>query len=171
MKGYVQVYTGDGKGKTTAALGLILRACGAGLRVYLGQFIKKGRFSEIKTLQDRFPEVTVEQYGLGHFIKGDPSPEDIAAATEGLAKLRNAMASGDHDIVVADEANTAVSIGLLPVGDLVALMEAKPPDVELVITGRDADEMVMDRADLISEMRNIKHYIDNGVGARQGIES
>lgn len=171
MKGYVQVYTGNGKGKTTAALGLIVRACGAGLRPYLGQFIKKGDFSEIKTLKDRFPEVTVEQYGLGHFIKGEPTPEDMAAAADGLKKLRDAMLSGDYDIVVADEANSAVSAGLFSADNVLALIDEKPENVELVITGRDADQAVMDRADLVSEMRSVKHYMDDGVGSRPGIES
>lgn len=171
MNGYVQVYTGDGKGKTTAALGLILRARGAGLRVYLGQFIKKGNFSEIKTLRDRFPEVTVEQYGLGHFIRGKPSEKDKAAAAAGLTKLRRAVTSGDYDVVVADEANPAVSVGLFPVDELLALIEAKPAEVELVITGRGADPAVIDRADLVTEMRSLKHYMDKGVVARKGVES
>jgi len=171
MKGYVQVYTGDGKGKTTAALGLILRARGAGLRVYLGQFIKKGDFSEIKSLRERFPEVTVEQYGLGHFIKEEPSPDDIAAAMEGLGKLRTAVLSGDYDIIIADEAGPAVTVGLFPADELVSLIDQKPDEVELVITGRGVDKTVMARADLITEMRSVKHYMDDGVGARQGIES
>ena len=170
MNGYVQVYTGDGKGKTTAALGLIVRARGAGLRVYLGQFIKKGDFSEIKALRNHFPKVTVEQHGLGRFVKGEPSAEDLAAAATGLQKLRDAMGCGDYDVVIADEANSAVSAGLFSAQDLVALIDDKPANVELVLTGRNADRLVIDRADLVTEMKNVKHYKDDGVAARPGIE-
>ena len=171
MTGYVQVYTGDGKGKTTAALGLILRARGADLRVYLGQFIKKGNFSEIKALKKFLPNVVVEQYGLGHFIKGEPSAEDLAVAAEGIEKLRGAMKSGDYDVVVADEINPAVSAGLFPVQDVLALIDDRPEGVELVLTGRNADQLIIDRADLVTEMKNVKHYMDSGVAARPGIES
>ena len=171
MKGYVHVYTGNGKGKTTAALGLIVRACGAGLRVYLGQFIKKRHYSEIKTLKDRFPEVTIEQYGRGCFIKGKPSPQDIKAAQDGMKKLRKAMLSGKHDIVIADEANIAVSFDLFPVEDIIRLIDEKPENVELILTGRGAHRRLIDRADLVTEMKDIKHYLDKGVASRRGIES
>lgn len=170
MQGYVQVYTGDGKGKTTAALGLILRAAGAGLRIYLGQFIKKGRFSEIRTLADRFPDVTIEQYGRGRFVRGAPSPEDIAAAREGLDRLRRAMLDKAYDIVIADEINTAVDIGLFPVADLLMLLEDRPPEVELVLTGRHAPPALIERADLVTDMTCIKHYHAAGTAARPGIE-
>ena len=171
MKGYVQIYTGDGKGKTTAALGLIVRATGAGLRVYLGQFIKKHDYSEIRTLAERFSEVVVEQYGRGCFIKREPTPEDIEAAREGLKKLHNAVSCSKYDVVIADEANVAVSVGLFGVEELLALIDAKPDDVELVLTGRKADERLIERADLVTEMKSIKHYFDKGVQGRKGIES
>ncbi|MFC1497984.1 cob(I)yrinic acid a,c-diamide adenosyltransferase [Verrucomicrobiota bacterium] len=170
MKGYVQVYTGKGKGKTTAALGLIMRACGAGLRVYLGQFIKKKNYSEIKMLNERFPDVTVEQYGRGCFIKGKPLPEDIDAAQNGLAKLRDAMLSGEYNVIIADEANVAISLGLFPVEEILRLIDDRPENVEMVFTGRDAHERLVDRADLVTEMKDIKHYYDQGVSARTGIE-
>jgi cob(I)alamin adenosyltransferase len=169
-KGYIQVYTGDGKGKTTAALGLILRASGAGLRVYLGQFIKGRRTNEIKTLKARFPNVTVRQYGRGGFIRGKPSPEHVKAARKGLAQLRRAMLSRRYDLVIADEANVAVALGLLPAPSLLDLMDEKPESVELVVTGRKADRRVVARADLVTEMREIKHYFRQGVPARPGIE-
>ena len=111
VKGYVQVYTGDGKGKSSAALGVVVRACGAGLRVYMGQFIKRGLFSEIRTLRDRFPDVRVEQYGRGRFIRSRPDARDVQAARGGYKKLRNAMACGDYDIVIADEIGPAVTAG------------------------------------------------------------
>ena len=171
MKGYVQVYTGDGKCKTTAALGLVVRAVGAGLRVYLGQFIKGREYSEIKILRERFPDVTVEQYGAGHFIRGRPVPDDIAAARKGLEALANALTCGRYDVVVADEANTAVGAGLFTEDDLLALCQTKPDPVELVLTGRGAGPKLQHRADLVTEMQCVKHYYHAGVQGRPGIES
>lgn len=170
-KGYVQVYTGDGKCKTTAALGLALRAVGAGLRVYIGQFIKKGDYSEIKVLRERFPEVTIEQYGEGRFVKGVPSAEAVAMAGRGMAALQSAMGSGRYDVVIADEANGAVKAGLVTEEDLLKLIADKPANVELVLTGRNAGERICARADLVTEMRCRKHYYDAGVPGRRGIES
>ena len=170
MTGYVQVYTGDGKGKTTAALGLIVRACGAGLRVYLGQFIKGRKSGEIETLRTRFPDVTVAQYGRGGFIKSTPSPADIRAARTGLAEFRKAMLGGDYDLLIADEIHCAVSAHLLSVEDVLDLIARKPRQVELVLTGRGADDRVIARADLVSDVRAVKHYYDAGVKARKGID-
>jgi cob(I)alamin adenosyltransferase len=170
MKGYIQVYTGNGKGKTTASLGLALRAAGAGLRVFIAQFIKKGDYSEIKALQ-RFEDlITVRQYGEGRFIKGKPSPEDMSAAREGLAALSEALVSGDWDVVIAEEGNVAVACDLFSLKDLLTLVERKPPQVELVITGRGAAPELIERADLVTEMKEIKHYYQKGVVARVGIE-
>jgi cob(I)alamin adenosyltransferase len=170
MKGYVQVYTGDGKGKTTAALGLVLRAAGAGYKVYIAQFLKKGDYSEIKAL-NRFSDlVTVEQFGLGRFVKGAPAPEDIEAAAKGLEKINTIMAANLHQMVVLDEANVAVSCGLFAAEILLKLIEQKPDTMELVITGRGAIPEIIEKADLVSEVKNIKHYFNNGVVARIGIE-
>jgi len=171
LKGYVQVYTGDGRGKTTAALGLVLRACGAGLRVYFGQFIKRDcNCSEIKALEKYLPSVVVEQYGRGCFIRGKPSAEDIKLAADGLSRLRAAMRSGRYDVVVADEANGAVSAGLFVVEDLISLIDDKPENVELIFTGRNAHEKLVARADLVTDMKKVKHYFDKGVKARSGME-
>lgn len=170
MKGYVQVYTGNGKGKTTAALGLTLRAIGAGLTVYIAQFLKKGDYSEIKALRKFSESVTVEQFGQGRFIKGEPDPSDVAAAKAGLENIRAAMASGCFDVMVLDEANVAVEIGLIPVSALVSLLDEKPEALELVITGRWAHEDIIRRADLVTEMKAVKHYFESGVTARIGIE-
>jgi len=170
-KGYIQVYTGDGKCKTTAALGLAVRAVGAGLRVYLGQFIKGRDYSEIKVLRERFPEVTLEQYGAGRFIRGKPTVEDVAMARRGLVSLNEAMRSGRYDVVIADEACTAVGAGLFLEDDLLSLMAGKPETVELVLTGRGAGKRVCERADLVTEMKCDKHYYDAGVKGRPGIES
>ncbi len=171
MKGYIQVYTGDGKCKTTAALGLIMRAVGAGLRVYIGQFIKGRDYSEIRILKARFPEVTVVQFGDGRFIQGKPVQSAISAATRGLENLKQAMHSGLYDVVIGDEANTAVVAGLFTEADLLALCESKPDCVELVLTGRGAGKDLQNRADLVTEMKCVKHYYDAGVKGRVGIES
>jgi cob(I)alamin adenosyltransferase len=171
MKGYIQVYTGQGKCKTTAALGLALRAVGAGLRVYLGQFIKAGVYSEIKVLRERFPEVTLEQFGRGRFMRGKPAREDILAGQNGIERLRAAMLGGQYDVVIGDEANTAAKLGLFPEAALLALMDDKPANVELVLTGRGAGDNVLARADLVTEMKCVKHYFDAGVRGRPGIES
>lgn len=170
MKGYVQVYTGDGKGKTTAALGLSLRAAGAGLKVFIAQFIKMGDYSEIKALQRFSDLITIEQYGLGRFIKGNPSPEDIVAAANGLEKIRQVLSEARYDVVILEEANVAVMCGLFSAEKILELIAVKPEAVELVITGRGADPRVIEKADLVTEMKCIKHYYDQGVQARTGIE-
>ena len=170
MKGYIQVYTGEGKGKTTAALGLAIRAAGAGLKVFIAQFIKMGEYSEIKALK-RFEDlITVEQFGTGRFIQGKPSLEEINAARKGLEKTRAILASGNHNVVIMEEANVAVRTGLFSVQDILKIMASKPKDVELVITGRGADSRIIEKADLVTEMKEIKHYFQKGVAARVGIE-
>ncbi|PID40921.1 MAG: cob(I)yrinic acid a,c-diamide adenosyltransferase [Proteobacteria bacterium] len=168
--GYIQIYTGNGKGKTTAALGLALRAAGAGLRVFIAQFIKSGDYSEIQALANHTNHIRVEQFGLGRFIKGKPTAEDVAAAREGLASVREALVGGACDVVIMDEGNVAAMVGLFSPDDLLALMEIKPEGVELVITGRGADQRVIARADLVTEMKAVKHYYEAGVAARVGIE-
>ena len=170
MKGYVQVYTGDGKGKTTAALGLAVRAAGAGLKVFIGQFIKMGEYSEIKALKRFADLITVEQFGVGGLIKGRPSPEDVQAAQKGLARVKSLMVSQEYHMVIMEEANVAAGLELLSVQDLIDIIDSKPEDVELVITGRDADPAVIAKADLVTEMKEVKHYFHKGVGAREGIE-
>ncbi|MFO8085574.1 MAG: cob(I)yrinic acid a,c-diamide adenosyltransferase [Desulfobacterales bacterium] len=171
MKGYVQIYTGEGKGKTTAALGLAIRAAGAGLKVFIGQFIKTGDYSEIKALKERFSDVIViEQFGAGGFIRSKPLPEHIRAASKGLERIREIMASGQYQIIICEEANVAVSMGLIGVDDLLDLIAKKPENVEMVFTGRNADPRLLEAADLVTEMREIKHYFSKGVKARVGIE-
>jgi cob(I)alamin adenosyltransferase len=170
MKGYIQVYTGNGKGKTTAALGLAIRATGAGLKVFIAQFIKMGEYSEIKAL-NRFEDlIKVEQFGSGRFIKGKPSASDIEAARKGVEKVKAAFTSGQYNVVIMEEANVAAGLGLLSVDDILKIMDEKPKDVELVITGRGADSRIIEKADLVTEMKEIKHYFQKGVKARIGIE-
>lgn len=170
MKGYIQVYTGNGKGKTTAAIGLSIRAAGAGLKVYIAQFIKMGDYSEIKMLREMPELITVEQFGLGRFIKGKPLDEDIKAAQKGLEKIKMVMDSDKYDVVIMEEANVAVSCGLFSVHELLQVIDKKPDHTELVITGRGASDEVIERADLVTEMKEIKHYFRKGVQARTGIE-
>jgi cob(I)alamin adenosyltransferase len=170
MRGYVHVYTGNGKGKTTAALGLALRAVGAGLRVYLAQFIKKGDYSEINALKRLSDDVTLEQFGCGRFTKGKVGDEDIAAARRGLARIKEILSSGEFELVILDEANVAVTHGLITEQELLDIIDLKPEHMELVITGRNAPAGIVNKADLVSEVRAIKHYFQKGVKARIGIE-
>jgi cob(I)alamin adenosyltransferase len=170
MKGYIHVYTGDGKGKTTAALGLTLRAVGAGLKVFIAQFIKQGEYSEINSLRRLSDSVTVEQFGLGRFSKGNPAEEDIASARKGLNRIKEIFTSGQYSVVILDEANVAISCGLFEAEELLEIMDLKPKDMELIITGRNATASIVEKADLVSEVNAIKHYFQNGVKARIGIE-
>ncbi len=170
MIGYIQVYTGNGKGKTTSALGLSLREAGAELTVLIAQFIKAGEYSEIKALKRFSDRITVVQFGAGRFIKGKPSPEEIAAASKGLEFIKKAVKSNKYDIIIMEEANVAAACGVIKTKDILDIMEIKPDNVELVITGRGADPKVIEKADLVTEMKEIKHYFQKGVKARVGIE-
>ena len=170
MKGYVQVYTGDGKGKTTAALGLALRAAGAGLKVYIAQFVKGMKYSELITIEKLKDSITLKQYGRDCFIYKSPDDEDIKAARAGLKEAKEKMASGEYQLIILDEANIATYYNLFSVDDLLDFIREKPEGVELVITGRRADPKVIEVADLVTEMKEIKHYYQDGVEAREGIE-
>jgi len=170
MKGYIQVYTGNGKGKTTAAIGLAIRAAGAGLKVFIAQFIKLGEYSEIKALRRFSDRIIVEQYGLGRFLKGKPTERDFTVARIGFERARDIMASGEFDMIILEEANVASSYGLIKEEELLKLMETKPSAVELVITGRGALPAVIEKADLVTEMKSVKHYYEKGIIARVGIE-
>ena len=170
MQGYTQVYTGDGKGKTTAAFGLALRAAGAGLRVFIAQFCKMGEYSEIKSIKKHSDFITLEQFGLHRFRQGKPFPEDIEAAMVGLERVKAVLNAKEYDVVILEEANIAVWKGLFSEQELLDLIEMKPINVELVITGRGATQKVMEKADLVTEMRKIKHYFSSGVRGRVGIE-
>ena len=170
--GQFQVYTGNGKGKTTAALGLALRASGAGFRVYFCQFIKAGEFSEIKALR-LLSNVTVEQFGSGKGLLIHRAAEmtDLECAREGYRRLEAALCSGEYDVVIADEINCALMCGLLTERDLMDLADRRPEGTELVFTGRGATEALLEKADLATEMHLIKHYYnDKKLPARVGIE-
>ena len=169
-KGYVQIYTGDGKGKTTAALGLALRASGSGLRTYIGQFMKGQKYSELDALSE-IPAITIEQYGDVRCIRREEvTPSHIEQGRVGLARALEVMLSGEYDIIVLDEANVAIWFGILDLEDVLSLLDQRPGSVEVILTGRRAPQELVDRADLVTEMREIKHYYVQGVEARLGIE-
>jgi cob(I)alamin adenosyltransferase len=169
-KGYVQVYTGTGKGKTTAALGLALRAAGAGLTVFIAQFIKKKRCSEHKALERFNDLITYRHYGTGLLRGVSPSGEAVDAAQNGFEEVRRIVTSAQYDLVILDEINTAAHYNLVGVEDILSLLDVKPTGTEMVLTGRYADDRVMEKADLVTEMKEIKHYYKKGVKARKGIE-
>lgn len=170
MKGYIQVYTGNGKGKTTAAFGLALRAAGAGMKVFIAQFVKGRPYSEIEAVRQYLPGITIRQYGRGCFIVKSPEEEDIRAAREGLDEVSKVIASGAYDLVVLDEATIAIWYKLFSVDELNGILDRKPDSTEIVITGRYAPIELTDRADLVTEMQEVRHYYTRGVEAREGIE-
>lgn len=169
--GLIQVYTGDGKGKTTAALGLALRAAGHGLRTYFGQFMKGQAYGEIEAARLLSPYLAIEQYGQPSFVHVQrATEEDVRLAQEGLESARKAMLGGEYDLVVLDEVCVALHFELLTLEQLLAFLDGKPDGVELILTGRRAPQGLLDRADLVTEMREIKHPFEQGILARKGIE-
>ncbi len=170
QKGYTHVYFGTGKGKTTAALGLAVRAAGCGLKVYIAQFIKGLIYSEIKCLKNLSDNITVKQYGRGCFIKKEPTEQDVLAAKQGIEEVSRIISSGKYDVIILDEITVAEFFGLVTVAEITDIIKSKPGNVELVLTGRKADSKILDAADLVTEMREIKHYYNEGVQARKGIE-
>ncbi|MFZ5831121.1 MAG: cob(I)yrinic acid a,c-diamide adenosyltransferase [Planctomycetota bacterium] len=168
--GYVHVYTGDGKGKTTAALGLAIRAAGAGWNVFFAQFAKGMSTSELSALARFDDRIAVRRFGCEGFIRGRPSADDLAAARQGIEECHAALVSSRYELVILDEANLGPALDLFPAERLVELIDARPEHVELVITGRQAAAQVLARADLVTEMREVKHYYRRGVLARTGIE-
>ncbi len=169
MRGYTQVYTGNGKGKTTACIGLAVRAAGADLSVFIRQFLKQGEYSEIKSLKT-FKNISVEQYGMGKFVKGKPSASELIAGKKGYSRICKILEKGNHDVVIVEEGNVAVTCNIISEKDLLKLIEIKPEHVELIITGRGASKVLIEKADLVTEMMEIKHYFKKGVTARTGIE-
>ncbi|MGC9771023.1 cob(I)yrinic acid a,c-diamide adenosyltransferase [Fervidobacterium islandicum] len=168
-KGYIHVYTGNGKGKTTAAFGLALRAVCAGKKVYIGQFIKGMKYSELDAPK-YLANLVIEQYGRNCFIKNAPTEEDIRLAKEGLRRIREVLTSGEYDVVVMDEINVALYYGLFSVDEVLDLLKSKSEHVEVILTGRYAPQELVEIADLVTEMREVKHYYQKGVLARKGIE-
>ncbi len=172
FKGYIQVYTGDGKGKTTAALGLALRAAGYKHKVYIGQFLKGQEYGELLSAKKLSPYITIEQFGRKGFIHvtKDPDEEDIKRAKRGLKKCLEAMLSRKYRIIILDEINVAVDLNLIAEEEVHKFLDKRPEDVEIILTGRYAPPSFLKRADLVTEMKEKKHYYKKGVKAREGIE-
>lgn len=170
-QGLIQVYTGNAKGKSTAAFGLAVRAAGNGFKVLIVQFMKTGNYGENKAFARLAPEVEIHAFGRPGFIhRGGAKPEDYTLARKALAFAEEAMLGGDVDILILDEVNNALFFQLLTIEEVLAFLDRKPPHLELVLTGRNASQEIIDRAHLVTEMREIKHPYQLGVNARQGIE-
>jgi len=170
-KGLIQVYTGNGKGKTSAAFGLALRAVGRGLKVYMIQFIKGGfDYGELFTVRN-LSNFTLKAFGRGKFVTSKPpQKEDVDLAQEALHLAERIVQSGNYNIVILDEINVALDLNLISLEDVLKLIKRKPPSLELVLTGRNAHEEVITAADLVTEMKEIKHPFHKGIEARKGIE-
>ncbi len=169
MSGYIHLYTGNGKGKTTAALGLTLRAAGAGMSVFIAQFVKGMRYSEINALS-RFPEIVVKQYGLDCFIKNQPTQNDIDTAQKGFAEVASIITSAKFNLVILDEICIALHYHLVEIEQVMDLLKNKPVEMEIILTGRYAPDELYEIADLVTDMTEIKHYYTIGIKARKGIE-
>jgi len=172
-RGYIQVYTGNGKGKTTAALGLALRAAGRGMRTYVAQFLKKGEYGELLAAKRFLPEmIVIEQFGLPEFHHRENGVRraEREAAEAGLDAAKNAMAGGEYRIVILDEVNTLLHFKIMAVEPVLQLLDEKPEALEMILTGRYAPAEVLARADLITDMQEIRHYYQKDIQARTGIE-
>jgi len=171
-KGLILLYTGNGKGKTTASFGLALRAIGHGEKVFMIQFMKGNeKYGEVQATRKYLPGFELVQKGLDAFVKkGNPGQEDLRLAREGMDLARKIISEGNHDLVILDEINVAVDFGLVCQEDVIELLSLKPEHVTLVLTGRYAPEKLMEKADMVSEVREIKHHYHNGIPAQPGIE-
>jgi len=171
--GYVVVLTGDGKGKTTSALGMAVRAVGRGFRVMMLQFLKgTWTYGELETAKRLAPDFTIRPLGEGfvHVDPENPDPKDVACAERAWELCREILLSEDYDMVILDELNTTISYGLLPVDEVIAVLKERLPKIHVVITGRGAHPKMVEYADLVTEMREIKHPYQGGATARKGIE-
>jgi len=169
-KGFIHVYTGNGKGKTTAAFGLALRAAGSGKKVFIGQFVKGKTYSEIEAVNQFLPPVTIQQFGRGCFIVKKPEQEDIDSARQGLSEIEKIIQSDRYDLVILDEACIAIYYQLFSVQEFLQVLKKKREETEIVVTGRYAPPELIGFADLVTEMKEIKHYYREGIMARKGIE-
>lgn len=167
-KGYIHIYTGNGKGKTTAAVGLAVRAACADKKVYIGQFVKSMKYNEVK-IMDYIPNIIFEQFGSGCFLVKKPDENDLADAKAGMNKIKEAFEK-NYDVVIMDELTIAIYFKLVTVEEVLDLIKLKPEKTELVITGRYAPQELIDIADLVTEMKEIKHYYTKGVLSRNGID-
>lgn len=171
-QGYIHIYTGNGKGKTTAALGLALRAAGWGLKTRMIQFMKGQFYGELESAK-LLRCVTIEQFGHPHFCRSTKTPDeaDLAMARQAFTRINELLSAPESDILIADEAITAVLFNLISEEDLLGLMARKPYGLELILTGRGATPKLIEAADLVTDMQEIKHYYTKGITARQGVEN
>ena len=169
IKGYIHLYTGNGKGKTTAAFGLAVRALCAGKSVFIGQFVKSMKYNET-AIENIFERLDIRQFGQGCFIAREPEEADIQAARKGLEECRRHLVEGKYDVVILDELTIALYYSMLSIGEVTETLRQRHPRTEIVITGRYAPKELIDLADLVTEMREIKHYYTHGVLSRNGID-
>lgn len=172
-KGYIQIYTGNGKGKSTAAIGQAVRAAGYGLKTYIAQFMKEYPYNELVSLAQLKEWITIEQFGGDDFVyrKELPGKNELFKARRGLEKAKANMLSKKYDLIILDEVLVSIHFGLFNDEEILTFMKLKPEDVELILTGRYCPDKILDAADLVTEMKAIKHYYQQGVLARKGIES
>lgn len=171
-KGYIHIYTGNGKGKTTAALGQALRAAGSGLKTLIIHFMKDFPYSELKSVEILQKFITVEQYGNDKFVikKTPPDENDKSPIYVALDRVKQAFLEKEYDIIILDEICVAVYFHLLTAEDIIPIIETKPDGIELILTGRYCPQELINRADLVTEMKEIKHYYQKGIYSREGIE-
>ena len=172
-KGFVQIYTGIGKGKSTAAIGQAVRAAGYDLKTYIAQFMKEYPYNELISLKHLSEWITIEQFGGDEFVykKKLPGKVELDKAKKGLQTAKEKMLSGDYDLIILDEAIVAIYFKLIKTKDLIEIINAKPENLELILTGRYCPDELIDLADLVTEMKELKHYYQKGVTSRKGIES
>lgn len=170
QNGYVQIYTGNGKGKTTAAFGLALRASGHGKKIFIGQFVKGMKYGELDSIKKFSETITLKQFGRDCFIENDPEPEDIKVARDGWDLVNTILDENSVDILILDEIGIAIYYKLISTNEVADFIKRKPAEMELILTGRYVPEELFELADLVTEMKEIKHYYKVGVQARKGIE-
>jgi cob(I)alamin adenosyltransferase len=172
-QGFIQIYTGNGKGKTTAAIGQAVRAAGLGLKTYIAQFMKEFPYSELNSLKHLKNWITIEQFCGDEFVykKELPGEEDLTKAKKGLRTTKEKMLSGEYDLIILDEAIVATYFKLIETAELIEIIKLKPEKVELILTGRYCPKELIELADLVTDMEEVKHYYQNGIKSRRGIES
>jgi cob(I)alamin adenosyltransferase len=172
-QGFTQIYTGNGKGKSTAAIGQAVRAAGFGMKTYFAQFMKEYLYSELKSLKYLSKWITIEQFCGDEFVykKELPGKEELEKAKKGLDTAKKKMLSGEYDLIILDEAIVAVYFKLFETKDITEFVKKKPENVELILTGRYCPEELIELADLVTEMKDVKHYYHKGITSRKGIES
>ena len=170
-QGLIQVYTGDGKGKTTCALGLGFRAVGQGFKVFMVQFLKTEETGEVAAVRRLAPDFTIQSFGIPGFPRlTDPDPQTRDAAQQAFTLARQVILGGNHDLVILDEVNLSLTYGLVSLPEMLEVLRQRPAHVEVVLTGRGAPPELVEFADLVTEMRPLKHYFEAGIKARRGIE-